>query len=258
MDRIFRTLKEYWIIISFICLSIPYILLVSAYTNIFSGNFSLAVDYVNSNITQGKFNIIMMFLILCFQVGSILVIPVYLTEKLYFKSIYNVRNNMEYSKKELETINGKWVIKYPKIQKGLEPKWYKKIGFFLFAYILSVLVSLVPISFFYLVLGGHYRMLIFILGIFDVFCVFIICFLTIHSSSGVMLLAGLTLVITVNLGYPQTSAYILNYSGYPPSYIYCLSGYVKDYDNANEVLKVKNIDALPISYDSRGGSGAYR
>ncbi|OFS80262.1 hypothetical protein HMPREF3164_05760 [Rothia sp. HMSC08A08] len=72
----------------------------------------------------------MMFLILCFQVGSILVIPVYLTEKLYFKSIYNVRNNMEYSKKELETINGKWVIKYPKIQKGLEPKWYKKIGFF--------------------------------------------------------------------------------------------------------------------------------
>jgi len=93
-------------------------------------------------------------------------------------------------------------------------------------------------------------MLIFILGIFDVFCVFIICFLTIHSSSGVMLLAGLTLVITVNLGYPQTSAYILNYSGYPPSYIYCLSGYVKDYDNANEVLKVKNIDALPKDYEA--------
>lgn len=161
MDRIFRTLKEYWIIISFICLSIPYILLVSAYTNIFSGNFSLAVDYVNSNITQGKFNIIMMFLILCFQVGSILVIPVYLTEKLYFKSIYNVRNNMEYSKKELETINGKWVIKYPKIQKGLEPKWYKKIGFFysliFYLYWLAWFLFLFSISCWG---GGHYRMLI--------------------------------------------------------------------------------------------------
>ena len=252
MNRIFRTLKEYWIIISFLCLSVPYMLLVSAYTNVFSGNFSLAVDYVNSNITQGKFNIIMMFLISCFQICSMLIVPVYLTEKVYFRIIYNERNNMEYSKKELEIRGGKWGIKYPKIQKGVEPKWYKKIGFFLIVYILSVMVSLVPIFFFALVLGGYYRMLVFVLGIFDVFCVFIICFLTIHSSSGVMLLAGLTLVITVNLGYPQMPAYILNYSGYSPSHIYCLSGYVKDYDNANETLKIKNINALQISYDSRG------
>jgi hypothetical protein len=44
--------------------------------------------------------------------------------------------------------------KIPKDSEGLRAEVVQEDRVFLFAYILSVLVSLVPISFFYLVLGG--------------------------------------------------------------------------------------------------------
>lgn len=223
MRKIFIFIKEWWILISFLLSLFVYAVAIRGYVMYFSGNTNAAVEYVNAFILGGSYKWIFFIAIAVMLFVVWMVIPIMAIDI------------------TVEKYNREW--------KNFG--YLRKVGTLIIAASVQLICEAVLLLFVQNILGSSED---FISLLCTFFCVIILSFLLLEFPEvslfgyngkipkNVIFAVSLLIIFAAYFLSPYNSMDLLN--RYNDDYVSC----IKDTSNPNN----PGVDALPVSYDSRG------